>query len=435
MTLAKILITILFVSFVLMCAVVLIFLLVNHPKFNKAKHVNAQLSDEFFIQDGQVVYVLGGNFFNVGARVLEGADSASFELIDRNYGRDHTAVFFHDKKLPGADPNSARVVTYNSAEGSASYLVTDQHVYWLATLISDANASKFTPLWGDYSRDDRTIFYTWDKQHPITGDIHPIEGHSDYLLMGDQVLRRGELLNASAKSFRVLNKERYQSDDQHVFYDGEILSGIDPESFTVLSGLYTKDDKRVFYRNKTIAGANPSKFSALSGSFGKDDLFVYHETRRLMDADVNQWNVATALEYGNSSRWVPLVIDAYSTRLVKHSEVESPAIGWQVFAGQLYSREGLVTGVSPHELNAFDQVGHKEFFGVSGQVFYVGHRMAGAQENSFQVLGSGFSRDKNQLFYQEHLVAGIDPETFDLRPGMWAKADDNGIYRLVGPED
>jgi hypothetical protein len=105
-------------------------------------------------------------------RSLPGADSKSWSTIDSMYSRDHTAVFFGDSLIRGADPASFQVL----------------------------------PLGDRWAKDAKAVYY------------------------GEHSLPLVDL-----KTFKQVDSE-YAKDAQHVFYENKIVEGADSNTFEVVDG-------------------------------------------------------------------------------------------------------------------------------------------------------------------------------------------------------
>ena len=55
-------------------------LYVNNPSTHNATAFDSKISNQYYLRDGKVVYVLDGNFFQIGGSPIEGADPDTFSL-------------------------------------------------------------------------------------------------------------------------------------------------------------------------------------------------------------------------------------------------------------------------------------------------------------------------------------------------------------------
>ena len=47
---------------------------------------------------------------------------------------------------------------------------------------------------------------------------------------------------------------------------------------------------------------------------------------------------------------------------------------------------------------------------------------------TFEIIGSNFSRDKNNVYYRREIIIGADPPTFKVLSGSYYAKDKNGFY-------
>ena len=52
---------------------------VNTPSTHDATPVNTEVSKQYHVKEGKVIYVMDGNFFQIGGKEIEGADVETFE--------------------------------------------------------------------------------------------------------------------------------------------------------------------------------------------------------------------------------------------------------------------------------------------------------------------------------------------------------------------
>ena len=57
-------------------------------------HVNKKLSNQFYFKDGDVYFCRMGNFFELGAQKIEGADKETFEVIDEYLAKDKNTIYY-----------------------------------------------------------------------------------------------------------------------------------------------------------------------------------------------------------------------------------------------------------------------------------------------------------------------------------------------------
>ena len=85
-----------------------------------------------------------------------------------------------------------------------------------------------------------------------------------------------ELKDVDKKSFRKVTK-RFAKDKDHVYYEGVLVEGCDPNSAELVKKHYgyIKDKNHVFYRGKILSN-EPENFQVLLAGYSKDSRLVYN---------------------------------------------------------------------------------------------------------------------------------------------------------------
>ena len=88
--------------------------------------------------------------------------------------------------------------------------------------------------------------------------------------------------DADYKSFKNLKDFRFGKDKNWVFFNGQILTGADSESFILLQEYasfgfyqYAKDKNSVFVNGNPLAGADPTTFEPINMDYSKDSKSIY----------------------------------------------------------------------------------------------------------------------------------------------------------------
>jgi len=110
-----------------------------------------------------------------------------------------------------------------------------------------------------YSKDESKVFYFYNNSD---GGIRFVVDKAD------------------PKTFKRLCEYYWGIDNKHVFYRGNILSGLNLKTLKILFPpdtsdhftQYVKDDKQVFYENEIVKGADAKSFKVVSGKkWGAED--------------------------------------------------------------------------------------------------------------------------------------------------------------------
>ena len=113
-------------------------------------------NSEYELQDDKVYYRFWS--FEQGgwhAWLLEQADVKSFITIDTKdnlYGKDKSNVFFKNKIIPGADPNTFKPI-------KKGYAIDAKRVYYYNDSIENSNPKEFEIIDYDFSKNYQNVFY------------------------------------------------------------------------------------------------------------------------------------------------------------------------------------------------------------------------------------------------------------------------------------
>lgn len=194
--------------------------------------------------------------------IVHGADPVTFEGLRRAvdegdscaarqiaYGRDRKGVFFHARRIPGADPGSYTFLDGNYARDRSA-------VFAFAKRLSP-RVNEFRLLGGGYATDGRRYFF----QDQV------LEGRG-FELLGDGSLG-------------------YARTAKRVYLKGRVIAAADPGSFDLFApevGI-TRDSRSIYQDHEAIQGADRATFEQIRGYTFKDRSAVYHQGRRLVGID------------------------------------------------------------------------------------------------------------------------------------------------------
>jgi len=226
---------------------------------------------------------------------IEGADAASFEIVDGIFCKDKHHVYYSGGVIVGADPKSFKIIDY-------SYSEDNQAIYYGCDKLCDKPQLNFTLL--DYHNAlSDSHFYAGDKIVPIDRPSF-VAIDENYFKDKRQVIYNGDVVeHADPQSFEILNhfftrdKERlycgckpidmnvdtykiqddcYILDNKLVYFLSTPILEADAASFCSLGGNFSKDKKYVFYRDEIVDKANPDTFEVLNYSECKDDQYRFY---------------------------------------------------------------------------------------------------------------------------------------------------------------
>ena len=202
---------------------------------------------------------------------VEGADPDSFTF--GKYGRyavDKTSVFFDSKIIKGSDGPSFSVLkntTLAYVKNKTLYAKDKNQVYFRGQVIPQANPEMFTVFAtsvNDISKDNQHVF---NGLNIIEGtDPQSFELFERNVLDFDSPYTKDKnfvyylfkpIENADPGSFSHVSGTNYYRDKHHIFYEGEILLGVDLDTFEVTGYYDAKDKDYIYHKGERVSPNNP----------------------------------------------------------------------------------------------------------------------------------------------------------------------------------
>ncbi|OUS40310.1 hypothetical protein A9R00_06685, partial [Oleispira antarctica] len=297
---------------------------VNSPNTHNATAYDSKLSNQYYLQDDKVIYVLDGNFFQIGGADVEGADPDTFAVIDQSYAKDINNIYYNGKPVAGANPSSVTLVTSGLNENSANsgYLISDGKVFCYGEVIEGADPTSFSYLLGSYAMDKDYLYYYIDIKIPRTATpVAMPNASASYIRHGEQVIYQGEIISNEANDFKIINDE-YAIDASHVYSHGKIVEGMVADGFTVISPYYRKDKNQAYYFNTPIPGSDPASFKVLNDAISKDQKNIYYDGNIVENIKPSEVSRSYADELQKIWKWKSLHLDATKVILVPSDDIE-----------------------------------------------------------------------------------------------------------------
>lgn len=402
---------------------------VNKPSTHNATPINSELSNQYYIKEGKVVYVRGGSFFVIGESIIQEADLATFAVIDEAYAKDNLHIYYDGEPVLGAKPDSVALVpSKGNASGiNSGYLVSGDNVFSYGQMIEGADPLNFSLIGGGYAMDNRYIYYYYDEKTPrnVTPTILP---QNEYLKHGEQVLYQGKVISTQADHFKVINDE-YAKDLLHVYSNGNIVEDMDPSSFKVLSPYFRKDKNQAYYFNYPIKKSDPASFKILNDSISKDQQHLYYESSVIQNKQPATITQAEANDFAIYSKWTPLYLDESTVIMVPSDEVERITYAFFAYHNEIYGRYEKLQGVQPADVFVYER-NDKEFVLIGDKVFHNGVQIPDADPETFTPIANNFSKDVHHVYWLTHQVIDADPLTFEPETGAYARENEAGEYVL-----
>tara|TARA_R110002033_G_scaffold126900_3_gene168538 strand:- start:1801 stop:3114 length:1314 start_codon:yes stop_codon:yes gene_type:complete len=405
---------------------------VSTPSTHNAKAFNSKASNQYYMQNDKVIYVLNGNFFQVGGVEIEGADLNTFEVIDESYAKDINYIYYDGKPVAGADPKSVVLVTseINTSSVNSGYLISGGKVFCYGKIIEGADPESFSYLLGSYAMDKDYLYYYIDIK--ITREATPkaiSKANDGYIRHGEQVLFQGKIISNEANSFEIISDE-YSKDSFHVYSHGTIVESMVPDSFTVISPYYRKDKNQAYYFNNPIPESDPNTFKVLNDAISKDHKNLYYQGNIIQNKKSSEISRSDADELQKMWKWKPLHLDATTVIMVPSDDIVDITYNYAAYNNEVYARDRKLEGVKPHDVIVIDP-DEKEFTRIGSQIFYYDIPITGADPDSFAVISDRFSKDTNYVYWCEHRVVDASPSTFKYEDNLYADENELGEYILM----
>lgn len=193
---------------------------------------------------------------------------------------------------------------------------------------------------------------------------------------------------ADADSFQILN-DSFAKDKNHIFFKYFILTGVDEATFQILDYGYSKDKNQVFFNEKALPNVNAQTFVVLSVSFAKDNNKIYYHGEPTI-VDINSYEI---------------VSDEIGASYIKDKN-------------NVYFDNELMLYADPSSFQVLTDGYSKD----KNRVYISGRTMLDSlldgeytvDAQTFVVLGDGFTKDKNYVFRYAKILAGVNPDGFDI---------------------
>lgn len=285
----------------------------------------------------------------------------------------------------------------------------------------------------------------------------------------NNVYRYGKILpSRDARTFKLVEKESYQysKDKNHVYYKDEIIPIADPNYFVILDYWtgYTKDDKHVFHEYTIIKGADPATVKVPEGQsssyitgmnyYLQDAYHVYYKGEKIEGADPHTFEFIldprTATTYAKDKFHV-----FYEKNLLEGADPATfapvfqkgdggiaHAEGWFVDKNSIFWAGKKVASIDKAtfrflETDPFESA----VFLDKDQVFFHITKIEGADPTTFVLLGKGYAKDADNVYYEENILPEALPASFQIVGGshyLWYGKDKKSVFmnekKILGAE-
>lgn len=257
----------------------------------------------------------------------------------------------------------------------------------------------------------------------------------------NHVYREGKLVEGVDPDTLTIIGKGYVKDKNSVFCQGKKIEGSDPDSFEFLENGYARDKNFVYLYSlcKPIGGSDGATFEILSDDYAKDSINVYYKKNKLEGADAKTFK----LVFGNSSGYSIDQNTAYYEG--KRMEGTDPGTFEQIKEGSGYVKDKnfvysyyLAEKLPNIDAKTFEHISSSYFKDKNSVYLYKDKQIMGADPESFEVLGGSYVKDKNFVWRANYaseggevrdavVIEGADPITFEFLEIGYAK-DKNFVY-------
>ena len=398
------------------------------------------------------------NVFYDSDKILN-ADVNSFVVLegDHSHAKDKNSVYYSGEKIEGANPKTFKIIE------DGMYSKDDKNVYAAVDIIKDADPQTFRRIpETNYARDKNNLYYYF-------GDVKNLGkiNEKDFKVLDNNLVKNGNEMYYLGEKVNIKNPEKFEpikvSDDKYILYgkDDEniyvvtsdekygyfkAIKNADKDTFEVMEKdtRYSKDKNNVYYAGYNVVQLQDvdkdSFVIADENAFSYDKKNVYYAGRKLNDISSNGFKVTRLdnrpnlpINFLNDNKNIYKLIDVFDEE-----------------TGELKSVKTAVVKNPKVDSKTFELFDHWEnYFRDKTNVYYENElykmglkKIEGADRNSFKILDSEFSKDKNNVYYYGNKMKGISPDGFEFVGNKFIfenredfisfLKDKNNVYYLKG---
>jgi hypothetical protein len=304
--------------------VITIVVLVGFLLFTSCKHfsgaVNIDLSDSYYYnrKKSAIQYSPMGNWFELGNTKMD-ADVASFEVLERDYGKDKDKIYFKESDIS----NEVDYATFRAKERFAfdqkHVFVAYEHLPYALRedissskklfIIEGANPENFETINYDWSKDDKLYFYSYQAvevdyaSFEILNESSSRDKDKVYLHQKNGIIA-STIDVASVRAIdghyiadkdNLYSFERWEEDSEKAFTTIPLQ---DYKTIKVLEHDYLLVDDRVYFNNMLVPMADRATFKLWNDTYyGVDKNHVYYCKMPIEGADLETFHVFTYQAY------------------------------------------------------------------------------------------------------------------------------------------
>ncbi|NDV68497.1 DKNYY domain-containing protein [Dysgonomonas sp. 25] len=275
-------------------------------------------------------YIIADNKVYYHADVIEGADAATFAIIEEYYRffKDKNKIYYDGKELYESDAQKEiKVLDYG-------YLINNDKVFYHNETLNYADTETFGTIEGKYGygKDDKLTYYWGDvvddgralveKNYPskfyfVGNELYDSWGYSlrcevdtaSFRQIGDYLYTDDEYIYAFSKEYNTMEKkrcdnegftrisERYAKDSKDIYYlhtgqrsvQFSYISHVDYATFEVIQDDWAKDKKRCYYQSYSLPYADPKIMLPIDSFYAVSDDKFFYKYRWIEGADASSF--------------------------------------------------------------------------------------------------------------------------------------------------
>ena len=420
-------------------------------KINGANPKTIKVLSQYYSKDDK-------NAFYNSDKILN-ADVNSFVVLDKEngYAKDKNSVYYFGKKIEGANSKTFKIIS------DGMYSKDDENVYVAGEIVKGADPKTFRRISEtNYARDKNNLYYYYGEDK-FLGKIN----ENNFKILDSKLIKNGNEMYYSGEKANIKNPEKFEpikvSDDKHILYgkDDEniyvvtsdekhgyfkAIKNADKDTFEVMEKdtRYSKDKNNIYYAGHNVVQLQDvDKDSFVIGEengFSYDKKNVYYEGRKLNDIKPSEFKV-TRVDNNSNQSIIFLKDDKNIYKLVEIFDKET---------GELKSVKTAVVKNPKVDSKTFETFEYwPVYFRDKNNVYYENElykmslkKIEGVDRNSFEILNSEFSKDKNNVYYYGNKIKGISPDGFEFVGNKFVfknhedfisfLKDKNNVYYLKG---
>jgi hypothetical protein len=228
----------------------------------ESKNASGELSYGFSRVDKNIFYY---------GKIMQNVDAESFMVLDENFCKDKTQVFYH-----------------NTYRESKDYFTSKQHYI---VQLDNADAFTFSVLGYGYAKDTSTAWHK-EKQFEVS-DIQSLNA-VDLMIVKDKnhvYVEGKKVAGCDGASFERINNFYARDNKRYYHISGDMIEfrlkpvDCDYKTYELLDYTYSRDKNNVFYNGEKIPGASSFSFQLINPPYSKDHQYIFYENSILVKAD------------------------------------------------------------------------------------------------------------------------------------------------------